>query len=463
MKQIIIKILLFSLTFLQLSSLSAQDVPLTKEYKKGVVDKLSQLMNDFYIYPEVAKKTEAHLKAQFEAGYFDEFDNDQTFAEALTEEVQSINKDKHMRVRARPPYEAPINSIEHKTAERMDQINRWRKTNFGFSELKILDGNVAYLDLRGFAGMERGKELADGYMKLMSLADAVIIDLSNNGGGSPSMVQYLCSYFIDEVVHLNSLHYREGDRVEEYWTLEEVGGKKMGDIPLFVITGERTFSGAEEFSYNMQTQNRATLIGQTTGGGANPGGGRGINDQLSVFIPTGRAVNPITQTSWEGTGVIPEVKTDVGDAFDKAYELAKKAAEDLREAKSAKYKELYLAMEKELLAYKSGDSGEAIENSISDFMVAGLFGEWDINALGYEYLLQKEKPELALIIFKTNTKLFSGSANVFDSYGEALMNTGDLKGSIASYEKAIEIATKNEDRDLEFYKKNLQAVKEKLK
>ena len=462
MKQFSVQCLIFIFTFLSLSNISAQKVSLTKEYKKDAIDKLSMLMNDFYIYPEVAEKTSAHLEAQFEAGYFDSFEDDETFAQALTEAVQFINKDKHMRVRARPPYEAPVNSIERKTAERMDQINNYRSFNHGFTELKILEGNVAYLDLRGFAGMERAKEIADAYMKLMSQADAVIIDLSKNGGGSPNMVQYLCSYFFDEVLHLNSLHYRQDNRVDEFWTLEEVGGKKMANIPLFVITGEGTFSGAEEFSYNMQTQKRATLIGQTSGGGANPGGTRGINEQLSVFIPTGRAVNPITKTSWEGTGVIPEVSTSVEETFATAHELAKEAAKEHREAKSNKYKEMYLSMETHLGEYVKGESEIAIEQSISDFVVTGLFGEWDINALGYEYLLQKQQEEIALCIFKTNTVIFPESANVFDSYGEALMNAGDLKGSIASYQQAVEIATKNEDRDLGFYKDNLQKVKDMM-
>ena len=104
----------------------------------------------------------------------------------------------------------------------------------------------------------------------------------------------------------------------------------MHDIPLFIITSERTFSAAEEFSYNMQTQNRATLVGQTTGGGANPGGSRRINDNLSVFIPTGKAINPITKTNWEGVGVIPEEETSVEDAYDKALDLAQEAAEAYR-------------------------------------------------------------------------------------------------------------------------------------
>jgi C-terminal processing protease CtpA/Prc len=194
----------------------------------------------------------------------------------------------------------------------MGQINNYRSYNHGFKELKMLEGNVAYLDLRMFAPMDRAKEMADAYMKLLSLSDAVIIDLTQQWWRRSIYGSVSLQLFFDQKLHLNSLYYREGDRTEEYWTLEEVGGKKLVDIPLFIMIGEETFSGAEEFSYNMQTQKRATLIGQTSAGAANPGGTRGINEHLSVFIPTGRAINPITHTSWEGVGVQPEILTKKG-------------------------------------------------------------------------------------------------------------------------------------------------------
>ena len=194
----------------------AQDVSISEAYKQQAIEKLSQLMNDFYVFPEVAKSTEVHLKKQLEDGYYVQFKDDDAFADALTKSVQSINKDKHMRIRKNKPYAAPENSPERMVEERIDQINRSRSSNSGFHTVKVMEGNVGYLDLRGFAGLENGKAVADAYMKLMSRTDAIIIDLSKNGGGSPAMVQYLCSFFFNEKVHLNSLYYREGDRTIEF-------------------------------------------------------------------------------------------------------------------------------------------------------------------------------------------------------------------------------------------------------
>lgn len=443
---------------------SAQDKSLSKTYKKQVIEKLSQLMNDFYVHPDVAKKTEAHLRTQWKDGYYKQFKNDETFAAALTESVQEINKDKHMRIRVNRPYTAPVNSPERMLEEQLDQIKRSRSANAGFNKVKILEGNVGYLDLRGFAGLENGQPMADAYMKLMANTDAIIIDLSKNGGGSPAMVQYLCSYFFDEHVHLNSLYWRDGDRTDEFWVLDKVGGVKMPDVPLFVITSDKTFSGAEEFSYNMQTQKRATLVGQTTKGGANPGGTMGINDNLNVFIPVGKAINPITKTSWEGTGVVPEVETTVEETLDKAHELAKQAAETYRSETAVKYTKLFMNLNEKLDQYATEEnSDEKILEGLTACKEAQLLNEGDINRMGYDYLLERKKGKVAEAIFKANTMLYPNSANVFDSYAEALMMNGDLEQAHTNYQKAVDNAIKNKDRDIELFKKNLEGIKDKLK
>ncbi len=441
---------------------TAQDSPLSEEYKEQTIQSLSQFMDDYYVFPEIAKSTEEHLITQFSEGHFKQFETNESFAEALTESVQSINNDKHMRIRVNPPYEKPDNTPERKVEERLHQINRSRSFNTGFNTVKILEGNVAYLDYRGFAGMDSGKELTDSYMKLMSRADAVIIDLSKNGGGSPAMVQYLCSFFFDQHLHLNSLYYRAGNDTIEYWTLDEVGGLKMADVPLFVITSSRTFSGAEEFAYNMQTRRRATLIGQTSGGGANPGRSMGLNEYLNVFIPTGMAINPITHKNWEGVGVIPEIKTSVEETLEKTQELARAAAEAYRAEKKEQYTSLFLNLNNQLDQYSIEKSDEAILESLTKCQEANFLVEGDINILGYEYLLEHEKPKVAESIFKANTMLNPNSANVYDSYAESLVMNGELDTALINYQKAVELAIENKDGNLQLFKENLDNLKSKI-
>lgn len=450
------------LLFLFVAKVDAQENTFTRQYKEAVINTLCQLMNDYYVLPDVAKKTEEHLLKQLSTGHFDQIGNDEDLAVALTKSVQEINQDKHMRITKNPPYVAPEETPERMIEERLYNLKRKKDYNSGFHTVKVLEGNVGYLDLRGFTYFYEGKIMADAYMKLVENTDAMIVDLSKNGGGDPAMVQYLCSYFFNEKVHLNSLYFRERDETIDFWSLEEVDGKNRADIPLFVITGSKTFSGAEEFSYNMQTQKRATLVGQTTGGGANPGTNMPINQNLTVFIPTGMAINPITKTNWEGVGVIPEVKTDEGAAFDKAHELAKIAAESYREDLKIKHTKMLTDLSGHLENFESGKSDEGVINALTVCSNAGLIQEWEVNILGYEYLMEKKQTDVAKAIFKANTILHPESANVFDSYGEALMAAGELEKSLENYQKAVDNAVKQNAQDVDMFKENLQKIKDKI-
>jgi C-terminal processing protease CtpA/Prc len=160
-------------------------------------------------------------------------------------------------------------------------------------------------------------------MNYLCGADALIIDLRNNSGGTAAMVQLIISYFFsDKPVHLNSFYWRRTDTVTETWTLPELPGKLRPDIDLYILTSSQTFSGGEEFAYDLKNLKRATLIGETTGGGANIGAVMNSTRRFKVFIPFGRAINPITQTNWEGVGVEPHIKTTSEAAFDTARSIA---------------------------------------------------------------------------------------------------------------------------------------------
>ena len=56
--------------------------------------------------------------------------------------------------------------------------------------------------------------------------------------------------------------------------------------------------------------------------GANPGGNVRLNDHFAAFVPMGRAINPVTKTNWEGTGVKPDVECAASDALIRAQILA---------------------------------------------------------------------------------------------------------------------------------------------
>jgi retinol-binding protein 3 len=162
-------------------------------------------------------------------------------------------------------------------------------------------------------------------MGFLAGSDALIIDLRDNGGGNPSMIQLLASYLLkpDHKTLLNSFYIRKGDRTEQYWTAPWVPGPRLSEAPLYVLTSKRTFSAAEEFTYDLQSLKRATIVGETTGGGAHPEEEHLVAGYPVVMsLPFGRAVNPITGTNWEGTGVAPDVPAAAAEALAVAHSRA---------------------------------------------------------------------------------------------------------------------------------------------
>jgi C-terminal processing protease CtpA/Prc len=135
-------------------------------------------------------------------------------------------------------------------------------------------------------------------------------------------VKLLCSYLFDKPTLINTILFRQGDKTQtvEYKTGNPKG--KRYTNPIYVIVSHRTGSGAEEFAYDLQTQKRATILGENTWGGANPGGNVRLNDHFMAFIPVGMARNPITKTNWEGTGVTPDIKCDPKESLKLAQIMA---------------------------------------------------------------------------------------------------------------------------------------------
>ncbi len=313
-----------------LSQMQPPPDPVDDAERQAVVERIAKLVADRYVFPDVGQATADHLRTRLQAGDFDALTDPDAFARTLTEAVQSVNHDKHMRVRYEPP-RAGEGARPDPRARRREAMRRRRADNFGFKRTEILEGNVGYLKLDFFGPEEEVKETAVAALRLLENTDAMIFDLRENGGGNPRTIRFITSYFFDAPTHLNSLYWREGDRTEAFWTDAVVDGKQRPDVPIFVLTSNRSFSGAEEFAYNLRTRERATLVGETTRGGANPGGIFPLNERFGIFIPTGRAINPVTGTNWEGAGVEPHIKVPAAEALDVALEKAREAAKTYRD------------------------------------------------------------------------------------------------------------------------------------
>jgi hypothetical protein len=302
------------------------DLTIDAATRTQVIDGILKRLNDSYVFPETAKKMEQAIRERASSKEYDQITSSKEFARKLTDDLQAVSHDKHLRVRysytplpERGPRREP--TVEEREQEKRELA--WM--NHAFTKVERLDGNIGYIDFRGFLDPDLGADTVAAAMNFINGTDALIIDMRYNGGGNPAMVAFVCSYlFGPEPVHLNDLYWREGNRTDEFWTRKDVPGKRYLNKDVYVLTSKRTFSGAEEFTYNLKNLKRATIVGETTGGGAHPGGGFRINEHFGMFVPTGRAISPITKTNWEGTGVTPDVDVPADQAFHVARLMALK-------------------------------------------------------------------------------------------------------------------------------------------
>src|SRR5258708_13637049 len=159
-------------------------------------------------------------------------------------------------------------------------------------------------------------------MGFVAHRDAIIFDLRQKGGGQTAMGTVIATYMLARPTHLIDIYNRKEDSTTQNWTLSYLPGPRLTKQPVFVLTSKRTFSGAEEFAFDLKNQKRATIVGETTGGGAHPVSGHTVADYFMVGVPFAKSLDPVTKTNWEGTGVEPDVKVPAADALTTAEKLA---------------------------------------------------------------------------------------------------------------------------------------------
>ena len=264
------------------------------------------------------------MRARAAKGEYDGITSARELARNLTDDLRAVSGDKHLAVMHRGSVVPDREFNAAPTAEELASMRTFAaQRNFGFEKVERLQGNVGYVDIRGFVPPEVGGETAAAAMTFIANSDALIVDLRFNGGGEPAMIAFVSSYLFDTPTHLNDIYERYRDYRQQYWTSPYVPGLRFGGSkPVYVLTSSRTFSGGEEFAYNLKNLKRATVIGETTGGGAHPVNGVKVSDHFEIGVPFARAISPVTKTNWEGTGVAPDISIPAAEAFDRAYALA---------------------------------------------------------------------------------------------------------------------------------------------
>jgi len=301
--------------------MTTADMKVDAATRTRVIDGSAASLNEFYVYPDVAKKMEDALRMHQKKGDYDTVTDGDAFARLLTDHLQEVSHDRHLRVDFSPAV-LPKNPQARTPEAEARMRAQMERNNCAFEKVEHLPSNIGYLKFNAFLDPEVCGPTATAAMNFLGNVDALIIDLRDNGGGDPKMVAYISTYLFGEATHLNDLYNRKEDSTTQYWTLPYVPGKRLAGKPVFVLTSKRTFSGGEEFTYNLKNLKRATIIGETTGGGAHPVSGHRIDDHFTIGVPFARAINPITKTNWEGTGVEPDIKVPAGEALDTAKKMA---------------------------------------------------------------------------------------------------------------------------------------------
>jgi len=295
------------------------------EERAIIIDWVAARLRDAYVFPEVADRMEASLRGQLESGAFDGLTDIGLFAQAVSDDLEAVSRDRHIGLQYAPqPSSRAVRADPEEEARRREaRLRDLQYSNFMFQKAEILDGNVGYLRFDRFYDPASAGPTAIAALQFLAYTDALIIDLRHNGGGHAGMIRLLLSYFFDEPTHINSWYDRPEDRIVQSWTSDHVEGRRLSEADLYVLTSRSTFSAAEEFVYDLQALGRATVVGETTGGGGHTVQLVRSDDlALELRIPSGRAINPVTGTNWEGTGIAPDVTAPADEALEAAHALA---------------------------------------------------------------------------------------------------------------------------------------------
>lgn len=300
----------------------ADEAPkVTAEMRSKVVAHLDTELKNRYVFPDVAARIASDLDAGLKTGRYDRDITTKAFADHLSRDIRASGNDRHLMVQFAPKFKAPPEGEPPPaTKADLDEAHAWiAKDGAGIAAVRRLPGNIGYIDLRAFPPADFVVARYKAAMLMLSGSDGIIVDLRQNGGGDPQAVALFLSYFFQEtdVRHLNDMYWRKDGSTAEFHTFP-VDGERLS-APVYVLISPRTFSGGEEAAYDFQTQKRGTLIGGTTGGGANPGGMFALADGFIAFVPVGRAINPVTKTNWEHVGVKPDIEAAPEKAMILAY------------------------------------------------------------------------------------------------------------------------------------------------
>ena len=287
--------------------------------RAAIIAKAIALLDSSYVIPEVARRMGDSLQARSLRGSYDAYTNKMSFSARLRDDLRELSRDKHMglsfipRRALPPPPQGPPGAGSDGAAREREFADM---VNCEFVKAEALEGNIGYLKFDAFMDVDLCGATASAAMNFVAATRALIVDMRENGGGSPAMVSYVLSYLFPQRTHMTDLRERRTGAVTEFWTRDSVPGRRFGgDKPVYVLTSASTISGAEEFTYNLKVRKRATIVGEVTAGAAHATSPYPLTDGFILMVPDRRPMNAVTGSNWEAVGVEPDIKTSAADAL----------------------------------------------------------------------------------------------------------------------------------------------------
>jgi hypothetical protein len=284
--------------------------------RTNVINTSIAKLTEHYVFPEVGKTMALEIAKRAKQGAYSKTDAE-SLAKLLTADMRGISHDKHLLVTFKPfrlPAVAAGNGSGNPQPEAKD---------CAFDTVERLPNNIGYIKFDGFIASDACADVRTAAMSFLAGVDALIFDLRDNrGGGGSDKGPGLLNYLFDQPTRFSDFWDRTTGQTTPSWIQPVEPGKRLGTIPVYVLTSWVTFSAAESFTYDLQALKRATVVGEVTGGGSHLTNTERIDDRFNIRVPYGRPINPITKMDWEGVGVIPDVKVPASEALATAQRLA---------------------------------------------------------------------------------------------------------------------------------------------
>src|SRR6185436_10968381 len=292
---------------------AAQSAPLTRATQTAVINSVIDRLGSTYIDADTGRLIGDHLRTRLNGNAYAALTNPAQFADVVTNDLRAVNGDLHLGLRYAPNGPGPAVT---------GGGNDPRFINYGIGRVEILDGNIGYLEITGFAGAPGYEEVVGDALRLLARTDAIIIDVRRNGGGSSEMSHLVFSHFPPSTPVPTIRVQRRGSEPALRSSIDKVPGPRRTDVPLYVLTSQGTASAAEEFSFVLKNQRRATIVGSRTAGAGHMVNSFPAGSGFSVSLSITRVTDASSKKEWERVGVQPDVAVPTEHALDAAYVAA---------------------------------------------------------------------------------------------------------------------------------------------